>query len=213
MRAACLTFELVSQYFAIHPTNPQQRLIRRAAELIGTGGLAVLPTDTVYTLACRVGDPKAVAAVRRLRRLSDRHLLTLMCQDLSDLATYARVDNSHYRILKAYTPGPFTFILQATREMPRKLVHPKRKTVGIRVPDHPICQQLLDTLGEPLLVTTMQLPEDDEAITDPELARDRLMGRVDVIIDGGPCGFVHTTVVDLTEPVPEVLRPGLGEFP
>ncbi len=203
----------MSQYFSIHPDNPQQRLVRRAADVIAGGGLAVLPTDTVYTLACHVGDPKAVARVRRLRRLSDKHLLTLMCQDLSDLATYARVDNSHYRVLKAYTPGPFTFILQATREMPRKLVHPKRKTVGIRVPDHRICSDLLDALGEPLLVTTMQLPDDDEAITDPELARERLAGLVDVIIDGGPCGFEHTTVVDLTEPVPEVLRPGRGEFP
>ena len=202
----------MSQYFAIHPSHPQQRLVRRAADIVRQGGLVVMPTDTLYALGCHIGDRRALDRMRKVRQLSDKHLFTLVCQDLSELASYVRVDNANYRVLKHYTPGPFTFILPATREAPRKLVHPKRKTLGIRVPDHPIVLALLGELGEPMLSTTLQLPGADYPVTDPETVRHSLDGRVDLIIDGGHCGTVPTTVVDLTDSVPEVLRPGAGEL-
>lgn len=202
----------LSQYFAIHPSHPQQRLIRQAAEIIRAGGLAVIPTDTVYVLGCQAGDRKALTRVRQVRRLGDKHLLTLVCEDLSALATYARVDNTSYRVLKHYTPGPFTFILPATPEAPRLLLHPKRKTLGIRVPNHVVWQALLAELGGPMLATTMRLPDAELPVTDPEEARAALAPHVDLIIDGGPGGLEHTTVVDLTDSVPQVIRPGLGEL-
>ena len=202
----------VSQYFAIHPSHPQQRLVRRAAQIVRDGGLVVMPTDTLYCLGCHIGDRRALDRMRQIRQLSDRHLFTLICADLSELATYTRVDNSSYRVLKRYTPGPITFILQATREATRKLVNRKRKTLGIRVPDHPVCQALLAELEEPMLTTSLQMPGADYPVTDPETIRHSLDAQVDLIIDGGHCGTVPTTVVDLTDSVPEVLRPGAGEL-
>jgi tRNA threonylcarbamoyl adenosine modification protein (Sua5/YciO/YrdC/YwlC family) len=203
----------VSQFFAVHPTHPQQRLIARACEIIGSGGLAVYPTDTTYALGCHIGDKSALDRIRQIRRLDEGHHFTLACRDLSEIAVYARVSNTSFRLLKQLTPGPFTFLLPATRETPRRLVHPKRKTIGLRVPDHPIAQALLATLGEPMMTTTMQLPGEDLPLSDPEDIRDRVGKVVDVIMDGGACGVLSTTIIDLTGDVPELVRQGLGEFP
>lgn len=203
---------IVTQQFAIHPTHPQARLIQQAAAVVSSGGLLVLPTDTTYALVCHLGDKAALERVRQIRRLSDRHLLTLLCPDLAALSTYARVDNADYRVLKHYTPGPYTFVLQASKEVPRRLLHAKRKTVGLRVPDHAICQALLLEHGEPLLSTTLRMPEAELPITEADAAYDALGGRVDLIIDGGGCGFEQTTVIDLANGA-EVLRQGAGEFP
>jgi tRNA threonylcarbamoyl adenosine modification protein (Sua5/YciO/YrdC/YwlC family) len=202
----------VSQFFAVHPTHPQQRLIARAAEIIAAGGLAVYPTDTTYALGCHIGDKSALDRIRQIRRLDEGHHFTLACRDLSEIAVYARVDNSGFRLLKQLTPGPYTFLLPATRETPRRLVHPKRKTIGLRVPEHPIAQALLATLGEPMMTTTMQLPGDELPLSDPEEIRDRLGKLVDVIIDGGACGVLPTTIIDLTGAAPELVRQGQGEF-
>ena len=202
----------MSQFFAIHPTHPQQRLIARAAEIIAAGGLAVYPTDTTYALGCHIGDKSALDRIRQIRRLDEGHHFTLACRDLSEIAVYARVDNSGFRLLKQLTPGPYTFLLPATRETPRRLVHPKRKTIGLRVPEHPIAQALLATLGEPMMTTTMQLPGDELPLSDPEEIRDRLGKLVDVIIDGGACGVLPTTIIDLTGATPELVRQGQGEF-
>lgn len=203
----------MSQFFAVHPTHPQQRLIARACEIIGSGGLAVYPTDTTYALGCHIGDKSALDRIRQIRRLDEGHHFTLACRDLSEIAVYARVSNTSFRLLKQLTPGPFTFLLPATRETPRRLVHPKRKTIGLRVPDHPIAQALLATLGEPMMTTTMQLPGEDLPLSDPEDIRDRVGKVVDVIMDGGACGVLSTTIIDLTGDVPELVRQGLGEFP
>lgn len=203
----------MSQFFSVHPTHPQQRLLSRAAEIVGAGGLVVYPTDTTYALGCQIGDKQALERIRLIRRLDDRHHFTLTCRDLSEIAIYARVNDANYRILKHYTPGPFTFLLPATREVPKRLVHPKRRTIGLRVPDHPIALGLLEALGGPMMTTTMQLPEDAFPLNDPEDVRDRIGNAVDVIIDGGTCGLEPTTVVDLTGDVPQVIRSGLGEFP
>lgn len=202
----------MSQFFSVHPTHPQQRLLIRAAEIVAAGGLVVYPTDTTYALGCHLGDKQARERIRRLRRLDDRHHFTLTCRDLSEIATYARVNDANYRILKHCTPGPFTFLLPATREVPKRLVHPKRRTIGLRIPDHPIALGLLEALGEPMMTTTMQLPDDPFPLSDPEDIRERIGNAVDVIVDGGACGLEPTTVVDLTGDVPEVIRPGLGEF-
>jgi tRNA threonylcarbamoyl adenosine modification protein (Sua5/YciO/YrdC/YwlC family) len=203
----------VSQFFSVHPTHPQQRLLSRAAEIVAGGGLVVYPTDTTYALGCQIGDKQALERIRRIRRLDDRHHFTLTCRDLSEIATYARVNDANYRILKHYTPGPFTFLLPATREVPKRLVHPKRRTIGLRIPGDPIALGLLEALGEPMMTTTMKLPEDAFPLNDPEDVRDRIGDAVEVIIDGGACGLEPTTVVDLTGDLPEVIRPGLGEFP
>lgn len=203
----------MSQFFSVHPTHPQQRLLSRAAEIVAAGGLVVYPTDTTYALGCQIGDKQALERIRLIRRLDDRHHFTLTCRDLSEIAIYARVNDANYRILKHYTPGPFTFLLPATREVPKRLVHPKRRTIGLRVPDHPIALGLLEALGGPMMTTTMQLPEDAFPLNDPEDVRDRIGNAVDVIIDGGTCGLEPTTVVDLTGDVPQVIRSGLGEFP
>jgi tRNA threonylcarbamoyl adenosine modification protein (Sua5/YciO/YrdC/YwlC family) len=200
----------LSQYFTIHPTHPQQRLLKQAAEIVAGGGLVVCPTDTTYALGCHIGDKRPLERIRQIRQLDRHHHLTLMCRDLSELGTYARVDNGSYRILKRLTPGPFTFLLPATREVPRRLVHPKKKTVGLRVPDNEIARGLLEALGEPLMTTTMRLPGHDFPCADPAEIREALEHLVDLVIDGGHCGVVPTTVVDLTALEGEVIRQGLG---
>ncbi|MEM8766997.1 MAG: L-threonylcarbamoyladenylate synthase [Pseudomonadota bacterium] len=203
----------MSQYFSIHPTHPQQRLLNQAAGIVSKGGLVVYPTDTTYALGCHIGDKAALDRVRQLRRLDKHHDLTLICRDLSELGSYARVDNAAYRILMRLTPGPYTFLLPATREVPRRLIHPKKKSIGLRVPDSPITLGLLEALGEPMLTTTMLLPEEDLHLADPEDIRERLEHAVDLVIDGGFGGVEPTTVVDLTVAGGEVVRPGAGEFP
>jgi tRNA threonylcarbamoyl adenosine modification protein (Sua5/YciO/YrdC/YwlC family) len=203
----------VSQFFSIHPTHPQQRLLVRAGEIIAAGGLAVYPTDTTYALGCQIGDKSALDRIRQIRQLDDTHHFTLACRDLSEIAIYARVSNSNFRLLKQLTPGPYTFLLPATRETPRRLIHPKRKTIGLRVPDHPIALGLLEQLGAPMMTTTMLLPGEELPLSDPEEIRDRVGRLVDVIIDGGASGVLPTTVVDLTGDAPELVRQGLGRFP
>lgn len=202
----------MSQYFVIHPDNPQQRLLAKATEIIRAGGLVVVPTDSCYALGCHLGDKAAMDRIREIRRIDDRHHLTLMCRDLSEIAQYARVDNVQYRLLKATTPGSYTFILEGTKELPRRLLHPKRKTIGLRVPDHPVAQALLAELGEPLLTTTLQLPEDDEPLTGGWELQERLEDRVELILDGGYCGIEPTTVIDLTGSTPELVRAGRGSL-
>jgi len=202
----------VSQYFAIHPTHPQPRLLKRAAEIVAGGGLVVYPTDTTYALGCQIGDKAALERLRQIRRLDKHHHFTLACRDLSEIATYARVSDQDFRILKQLTPGPYTFLLTATREVPRRLVHAKKKIIGIRVPEHPIAQGLLEILEMPMMTTTMQLPGDLTPLADPEEIRERLESAVDAVIDGGSCGLVPTTVLDLTGNQPEVIRQGVGEF-
>lgn len=202
----------MSQFFSVHPTHPQQRLLKQAAEILSRGGLVVYPTDTTYALGCHIGDKAALDRVRQIRRLDKHHDLTLICRDLSELGSYARVDNAAYRSLKRLTPGPFTFLLPATREVPRRLVHPKKKTIGLRVPDNPITLGLLEALGEPMMTTTMRLPDEELPLYDPEEIRERLEHAVDLIIDGGFGGVEPTTVVDLTVVGGEVIRAGAGEF-
>jgi tRNA threonylcarbamoyl adenosine modification protein (Sua5/YciO/YrdC/YwlC family) len=200
----------MSLYLEIHPENPQPRLVVQAAEVLRQGGVAVYPTDSAYALGCRLGDKAAVERIRRIRQLDSKHNFTLVCRDLSEIATYAKVDNQAYRMLKSLTPGPYTFLLRATHEVPRRLQHPKRKTIGIRVPDHPIAQALLEELGEPIMSTTLILPGAELPETEAEDIRDRLDRQVEVIIDGGHCGVEPTTVVDLSEGVPELIRAGKG---
>jgi tRNA threonylcarbamoyl adenosine modification protein (Sua5/YciO/YrdC/YwlC family) len=200
----------MSQFFQIHPDNPQQRLIRHAVEIIRDDGLVVYPTDSSYALGCHVGDKRGMERIRRIRSLDNRHNFTLVCRDLSEIATYAKVDNSAYRLLKSLTPGPYTFILRATHEVPRRLLNPKRKTIGIRIPDHFIARALLDELGEPLMSSTLILPGRDMPETDAEEIREQLEHDVDLVIDGGHCGFEPTTVIDMTSGAPEVLREGCG---
>ncbi len=199
------------QYLVVHPRNPQPRLISQAVAVLRHGGTVVYPTDSSYALGCHLGDKAALDRIRRIRQLDERHNFTLMCQDLSELATYARVSNQAFRLLKALTPGPYTFILSASREVPRRLQHPRRKTIGLRVPDHPVAQALLESLGEPMLSVTLILPGEDLPLTDPEEIRERLGRQVDVIIDGGACGPEPTTVIDLTGESPELVREGKGD--
>jgi tRNA threonylcarbamoyl adenosine modification protein (Sua5/YciO/YrdC/YwlC family) len=202
----------VSQYFAVHLTHPQRRLLVQAADIVRGGGVIVYPTDSTYALGCHIGDKAALDRIRAIRRLDKLHHFTLVCRDLSELSIYAQVDNTSYRTLKHFTPGPFTFLLKASREVPRRLVHPKRRTIGIRVPQHAIAQGLLDALGEPMMSTSLILPGATEALSDPQEFRHQLESQVDLIIDGGSCGLTATTVVDLTELPPVVVRPGLGVF-
>lgn len=199
------------QFFVIHPMTPQRRLIRRAAEILQRGGVIVYPTDTAYALGCRMGEREAVERIRRLRNLHERHNFTLACRDLSDIGTYAKLGNSAFRLLKAHTPGPYTFILRATSEVPRRLQHPKRKTIGIRVPDSAIASVLLAEMGAPLMSTTLLLPQDDLPLTEPEAIRDRIGAHVDLIIDGGAGGLQLSTVIDLTGERPAVIRRGAGD--
>lgn len=200
----------MSQFFQIHADNPQPRLIKQAAQILRDGGLAALPTDSSYALACRLDDKAAVERLRRLRGMDDKHLLTLMCRDLSQLGTFARVDNRQYRWIKGATPGPFVFILEATKEVPRRLSHPSRKTIGLRVPEHAIPQCLIEALGEPILSATLQLASDDAPLNDPDEIRTRLEKQLDLVIDGGPVPAEPTSVIDLSSGEPQLVRLGRG---
>lgn len=201
----------MSQYFQIHPDNPQKRLIDQAIQIIRDGGVIAYPTDSGYALGCHLGEKKAIEKIKWLRSLDDRHNFTLVCSDLSEIGTYAKVDNAVFRLLKAHTPGAYTFILTATNEVPRLLLHPKRRSIGVRVPDHRITHDLLAALGSPLMSVTL-IPEDDELpMTDPEAIRERFGAHLDLIIDGGACHLEATSVVDLRELPPKVLREGRGD--
>ena len=201
----------MSQFFQIHPDNPQARLIKQAADILRSGGLAVIPTDCAYALACRIGDKNATEKVMRLRQLGPKHNFTLLCRDFSELSVYAKVDNSMFRLLKAHTPGAFTFILPGTRDVPRLLMNPKKRTIGIRVPDNRIAMALLDEMGEPLMTSSLILPGEDLPLSDPYDIRDQLEHSLDLVIDGGFCGFEATTVIDMTDETPEVTRQGVGD--
>jgi tRNA threonylcarbamoyl adenosine modification protein (Sua5/YciO/YrdC/YwlC family) len=201
----------MSQYFEIHPDNPQPRLLKQAAQILHQGGIAAVPTDSSYALVCHLDDKDAAARLRQLRQVDDRHHLTLLCRDLSELASYARVDNQQYRLLKSSTPGPFTFILEATKEVPRRLSHPSRRTIGLRVPDHRVTQALLAILGQPLLATTLIAPGESEPMNDPQLIRERFQKLLQAVLDAGACPMQPTTVVDLSTDPPQVLREGSGD--
>lgn len=201
----------MAQFFQIHPVNPQLRLIRQAVEIIRQGGLIAYPTDSAYALGCQIGNRMALDRIRAMRNLDKDHNFTLVCRDLSELGVYAKVDNATFRALKNNTPGPYTFILHATTEVPRRLLHPKRRTIGLRIPGHRITQALLEALGEPLMSVTLMLPGEDLPLTDPEDIRDRLDKHVDLIIDGGACAIEPTTVVALLDGETEVRRIGLGD--
>lgn len=201
----------MGQYFRVHPVNPQQRLLSRAAEIVRSGGIVVYPTDSSYAFGWHLGDKAALERVRQIRGIERDHDFTLVCRDLSDIATYARVDNWAYRLLKALSPGPYTFILKATHQLPKRLQDPKRRSIGIRVPDHVIAQGLLATLGEPLMSSTLLLPTEPFPLTDPEDIRDKLERQVDLIIDGGSCGLEPTSVLDLSGESVKVLRKGKGD--
>ncbi|MDD2884964.1 MAG: L-threonylcarbamoyladenylate synthase [Dechloromonas sp.] len=194
----------------IHPETPQPRLLIQAAEMIRHGAVLALPTDSCYALGCHLGDREALDRIRQLRMIDDRHHLTLMVRDLSEIATYARVDNSQYRLLKATTPGSYTFILEATKELPRRVAHPKRKTIGLRVPNHPVALALLEELNEPLLTTTLQLPGDEAPLTEGWEIQDRLDDHLELILDAGHCGIEPTTIIDLTGSSPVLVRAGRG---
>lgn len=201
----------MSQYFRIHPRNPQKRLIQQAAAIVQAGGVIVYPTDSAYALGCRAGDKAALDRICAIRRLAPDHPFTLACRDLSEIASHAVVGNPEFRLLKALTPGPYTFVLPATREVPKRLLHPRRRTIGLRVPDHAIAQALLHAIGTPLLTTTLILPGEQEPLTDPEAIRTRLEHQVDLVIDAGPGEREVTTVVDLVGPEPVVVRAGKGD--
>ena len=202
----------MSQFFQIHPDNPQARLVRQAVDIIRQGGVVVYPTDSAYALGCHIGDKQALDRLRRIRKLDDRHNFTLVCRDLSEIATYSRVNNKVYRLLRACTPGPYTFILKATSEVPRRLLHPKRKTVGLRVPENAIASALLADLGEPLMSVTLIMPGEEYPLIDPYDIREVLEHEVDLVIDGGYCGMEPTTVVDLADDAPLILRAGKGDI-
>ena len=202
----------MSQFFQIHPDNPQHRLIKQAVQIVDAGGIIALPTDSSYALVCHLDDKNAVERLRRIREIDDKHHLTLLCRDLSDIANYAKVDNRQYRLLRSATPGPYTFILEATKEVPRRLSHPSRKTIGLRVPQHAIAQALLEELGQPLIGTTLMLPGEVLPLNDPEEIREYLEKQLDCVIDGGGCSLEPTTVVDLTGAEPVVLREGRGSI-
>jgi tRNA threonylcarbamoyl adenosine modification protein (Sua5/YciO/YrdC/YwlC family) len=200
----------MSQYFEVHPDNPQPRLLKQAAQILEAGGIAAVPTDSSYALVCRLDDKAAAERLRRLREMDDKHHLTLLCRDLSELANYARVDNRQYRMLKLGTPGPFTFILEATKEVPRRLSHPSRRTIGLRVPDHRATQALLELFGQPLLGTTLIPPGASEPLNDPHEIRERYEKTVQAVVDAGACPMQPTTVIDLCGDEPVVLRTGRG---
>ena len=201
----------MAQLFSVHPANPQQRLIRQTAEVVRKGGVIVYPTDSCYALGCHLGDKGAMERIRAIRKVDERHHLTLVCRDLGEIAQYAKVDNRQFRLLKATTPGSYTFILHATREVPKRLLHPSRRTIGLRVPDHTVAQALLAELGEPLLSSTLLLPGDDMPLNDGDEIRARLEHEVDVVLDSGSCGIEPTTVVDLTGDAPAITRVGKGD--
>ena len=201
----------MSQYFEVHPTHPQQRLLKQAVQILHQGGIAAIPTDSSYALVCHLDDKAAAEQLRRIRGVDDRHHLTLLCRDLSELASYARVDNKQYRLLKAATPGPFTFILEATKEVPRRVSHPSRRTIGLRVPEHPVTTALLELLGQPLLATTLIAAGDTEAMNEPHEIRERYEKVVQAIVDAGACPMRPTTVVDLSSDPPTLVRLGRGD--
>lgn len=201
----------MSQYFHIHPENPQKRLIAQACDIIRKGGLIAYPTDSGYALGCRIGDKGAMDKIRQIRQLDSDHNFTLVCRDLSELSVYAKVNNSMYRAIKAHTPGAYTFILPATKEVPRRLQHPKRKTIGLRIPNNIIALALLEELNEPLMSSTMILPGEDVSMTDPDDIVDQVGNQLDLVIDGGACGIVPTTVIEFIDDMPEVVRVGLGD--
>lgn len=201
----------MSQYFQIHPDNPQPRLIRQAVAILREGGVIAYPTDSSYALGWRIDDKPAMERVQRLRQTDGEHNFTMVCRDLSEIATYARIENPQFRLLKVATPGPFTFILRATHEVPRRLRNPKRKTIGIRIPDNGIVRALIEELGEPLMSSTLLLPGSELPLNEPDLIRERLEGQIDLVIDGGACPLEPTTVLDLTEEIPRVMRQGRGD--
>lgn len=201
----------MSQFFQIHAENPQERLIKQVVAVVENGGVIVYPTDSGYALGCGIGEKNALDRIRAIRRLDEKHNFTLVCRDLSEISTYARVDNQNYRLLKQHTPGGFTFILQATGEVPKRLLHPKRKTIGIRVPDNAIAMALLEALGAPMMSVSLIMPGDDLPMTDPYDIRDLLEKQVDLIIDGGYCGMEPTTVVELFDEAPKIIRHGVGD--
>ena len=200
----------MSQLFEVHPKNPQPRLLKQAAAILHAGGIAAVPTDSSYALVCRLDDKVAAENLRRLRQVDDKHHLTLLCKDLSELASYARVDNRQYRLLKLATPGPYTFILEATKEVPRRLSHPSRRTIGLRVPDHPITQQLLALFGEPLLATTLIAPGETEPMNDAQEIRQRFQKTLQAVVDAGACPMEPTTVIDFSGDEPVLVRQGRG---
>ncbi len=201
----------MAQFFSVHPDNPQTRLIRQAVQLLDQGQVLAVPTDSSYALVCHVDDKAAVDRLRRIRGIDEKHHLALLCRDLSELANYARVDNRQFRLLKLATPGPFTFILEATKEVPRRLSHPQRKTLGLRVPDHQVLQDLLELHGAPLIASTLILPGDDDPLNDAQEIRERLEHQVGAVIDAGACALAPTTVVDMTDDAPLLLRRGQGD--
>lgn len=201
----------MSQFFQIHPVNPQVRLIKQAVDILNQGGVIVYPTDSAYALGCRIGEKTASDRIKFIRRLDEKHNFTLMCRDLSEIAVYAKVGNQQYRMMRNHSPGPYTFILPATSEVPRRLLHPKRRQIGVRIPDNPIALALLETLGEPLMSVTLVMPDATDPLTDPYEIRDLLEYQVDLVIDGGFCGMEPTTVVDLTVEPPAILRHGKGD--
>ncbi len=201
----------MSQYFEVHPVNPQARLLKQAAQILHAGGVAAIPTDSSYALVCHLDDKAAAESLRRIRGVDDKHHLTLLCRDLSELASYARVDNKQYRLLKLGTPGPFTFILEATKEVPRRVSHPSRRTIGLRVPDHKVTQELLAVFGQPLLATTLIAPGETEPLNDPGEIRDRFQKLIQAVVDAGACPGRPTTVVDLSDGVAALVRQGRGD--
>lgn len=200
----------MAQYFEVHPENPQQRLLKQAAQILHAGGIAAIPTDSSYAFVCRLDDKNAAEGLRKLRDVDDKHHLTLLCRDLSELASYAKVDNRQYRLLKLGTPGPYTFLLEATKEVPRRVSHPSRRTVGLRVPQHQVTQELLTVFGEPLLATTLIPPGETDPINDPHEIRERFQKQIQAVVDAGACAMEPTTVVDLTDNEPRVVRVGRG---
>ncbi len=202
----------MTQVFEIHSENPQKRLIQSAATIVRDGGVVVYPTDSCYALGCHIGDKTALEKIQRIRGLDKKHNLTLLCRDLSEIGIYAKVHNSSFRLMKAATPGPYTFLLVATRDVPKRLQHPKRKTIGVRVPDNQIILDLLEELGEPMLSTSLILPGDNDPMTDPAEIADRLCGQIDLVIDGGACGMGATTVVDLADGQAVLVREGMGDI-
>jgi tRNA threonylcarbamoyl adenosine modification protein (Sua5/YciO/YrdC/YwlC family) len=201
----------MSQLFEVHPDNPQPRLLKQAAQILHAGGVAAVPTDSSYALVCHLDDKTAAERLRRIRQVDEKHHLTLLCRDLSELATYARVDNRQYRLLKHATPGPFTFILEATKEVPRRVSHPSRRTIGLRVPEHRVLQMLLAELGQPLLATTLIPPGEHEAMNDPQEIRERFQKQLQLVVDSGACPMQPTTVIDLSEEETTIVRHGRGD--
>jgi len=201
----------MAQFFEIHPQNPQKRLIQQAVKIIDQGGLIIYPTDSSYALGCHIGDKNAMERIQRLRKLDKKHHFTLVCSDLSEIGTYAKVDNSSYRLMKTLAPGPYTFLLKATSEVPRRLMNPKRKTIGVRVPDNIITHSILEELGQPIMSSTLISAGEHDALDDAEIIRDKFEKQVDLIIDGGPCGVEPTTVINLIDGNPEILRFGKGD--